>query len=214
MQAMKQVYSGVLQGVAKTGSFAWLERSGKRADPYGWRRWAASLLAIHDVRRMIELDLPWWNVSATREVASFLASRVGARVFEYGAGGSTAWLARRAGEVVSVEHHADWHAIIAPLAKEFGNATVWCRDLAGDGYVGAIAEAGGEFDLIVVDGRRRVECLERAVPYLKRGGIVLFDDSGRGRYRAGIAGCGLTERRYFGRSYCVPYPDYSSILNG
>ena len=43
-------------------------------------------------------------------------------------------------------------------------------------------------------------------------GCILFDDSGRRRYRAAIGDCGLVEKHYFGLSYCVPYPDHSSIL--
>jgi hypothetical protein len=214
MLTMKQAYVGAMHVAVGTGGLTWLEAAGRTADPYSWARWGASLLAIHDVGRMVELDLPWWNVAATREVAGFLARNRRARVFEYGAGGSTAWLARRCGEVISVEHDAAWHRIISPLAASKGNARVLRRDLADGGYVNAIDEAGGEFDLIVVDGRRRIECLERAVPHLKRGGIILFDDSGRGRYRKGIAACGLQERHHFGRSYCVPYPDHTSVLYG
>ena len=65
----------------------------------------------------------------------------------------------------------------------------------------------------MVDGRRRTECLAQAIPFLKPGGIVLFDDSARRRYRAAIADCGLKEDWNYGRSYCVPYPDASSILH-
>jgi hypothetical protein len=214
MLTMKRAYVGVMKGVVNTGSLAWLEESGREAEPYGWRRWTASLLAIHDVNRMVQLDLPWWNVAATRDVDSYLARTPGSSVFEYGAGASSAWLAARAGEILSVEHDAGWHVLIAPLIGKFPNATLWHRDLAGEGYIGAIDEAGGLFDLIVIDGRRRVECLARALPRLKPGGIILFDDSGRKRYRANIEGCGLPEQHYFGRSYCVPYLDHTSILHG
>src|SRR3546814_16419215 len=58
---------------------------------------------------MIALGLPWWNVAATREVAEFLRARPKARVFEYGAGASTIWLARHAAGVWSVERHSEWH---------------------------------------------------------------------------------------------------------
>ncbi|MBO9517035.1 MAG: class I SAM-dependent methyltransferase [Porphyrobacter sp.] len=211
---MKRAYVGAMRGVLNTGNLAWLEQSGREAEPFGWKRWAASLLAIHDVKRMVELDLPWWNVAATREVETFLAVHPNARVFEYGAGASSAWLAARSGELVSVEHDAGWHVLISPLIGTFSNAVVWHRDLAGEGYIGAIGEAGGLFDLIVIDGRRRVECLARAIPHLKPGGIILFDDSGRKRYRADIERCGLREQHYFGRSYCVPYPDHTSVLHG
>lgn len=214
MQLVKRYYAGFMHVAAEFGPLRKLIEKARACDPYGWRRWAASLLAIHDVKRMIALELPWWNVAATREVEEYLASHRGARVFEFGAGASTAWLAKRAGTVISVEHHADWHKMISPLVEGFANVTLWRRDLPGDGYIGAIDEAGGKFDLIVIDGRRRIECLRRAIPHLKAGGVILLDDSGRHRYRAGIRNCGLKERRFFGRSYCVPYPDFSSILHG
>ncbi len=214
MYAAKRLYSSSAQALAALPPLDRFVARARDEDAYGWRRWAASLLAIHQPQRMIRLDCPWWHVEATREVAEFLAARPGARVFEYGSGASTAWLARRAGEVISVEHHADWHHLLSPLVAEFSNVQLWQRELAGDDYVAAIAEAGGMFDLIVVDGRRRIDCLSHALRQLKPGGIVLFDDSGRKRYRAGIAQCGLKERQFHGRSYCVPYPDYSSILRG
>lgn len=214
MQSVKRFYAGFMHVIAEFGPLQKLTEDARGSDAYGWRRWGASLLAIHDISRMIALELPWWNVSATREVEEYLSLRRGARVFEYGAGASTAWLARRAGTVISVEHHPDWHRLISPMIEGLANASLWRRDLAGETYVGAIDEAGGKFDLIVIDGRRRTECLERAIPHLTAGGIILFDDSGRRRYRPGIKDCGLKERRYFGRSYCVPYPDFSSVLYG
>ncbi|MCZ8019653.1 class I SAM-dependent methyltransferase [Novosphingobium sp.] len=212
--AAKRLYSSSARALAGVPPLERFLAEAEAADAYGWRRWLASLLAIHQPQRMIRLDCPWWHVAATREVVRFLAARPGARVFEFGSGASTAWLARRAGEVISVEHHADWHRLLAPLVAGFANVALWHRPLEGEGYPGAIAEAGEQFDLIVVDGRRRIDCLTQALPHLKPGGIVLFDDSGRSRYRAGIAGCGLRERHFFGRSYCVPYPDHSSILHG
>jgi hypothetical protein len=214
MQLAKRYYAEFMHVIADLGPLQKLTENARDSNAYGWRRWAASLLAIHDIKRMIALELPWWNVSATREVEEYLSSRRGARVFEFGAGASTAWLARRAGTVISVEHHPEWHRLISPIAAGFANVSLWHRDLAGDTYPGAIDEAGGKFDLIVIDGRRRIDCLMRAIPHLAAGGIILFDDSGRRRYRSGIKGCGLKERRYFGRSYCVPYPDHTSVLHG
>ncbi|WP_324262589.1 class I SAM-dependent methyltransferase [Altererythrobacter sp. H2] len=209
----KTCYSSSAQALAGLAPMEdFIARAGKQ-DPYGWSRWAGSLLAIHQPERMIALDCPWWHVGATREVAEHLSARTDARVFEYGSGASTAWLARRAAQVISVEHHRDWSDRLQPLLIPFPNASLWHRELDGGAYVNAIEEAGGLFDLIVVDGRDRIACLNRALPFLKPDGIVLFDDSGRRRYRAGLARSGLTERHFFGRSYCVPYPDHSSILH-
>ena len=214
MQLVKRSYSGVMHKIADLGPMERLAANARQSDEYGWLRWSASLLAIHDIERMIALGLPWWNVAATREVAEFLRSRPKARVFEYGAGASTIWLARHAASVTSVEHHAEWHRRLTKEVARFQNIELHHRELDGDAYIGAIDDADGPFDLIVVDGRRRTECLARAIPHLAPGGIILLDDSGRGRYRSAIENCELKERRYFGRSYCVPYPDFTSILYG
>jgi len=213
MQLVKRSYAGVMHAIADLGPMEKLTQEAQQRDEYGWLRWAASLLAIHDIERMIALSLPWWNVAATREVAEFLRDRPKARVFEYGAGASTIWLARHAASVASVEHHAGWHQRLTREVTRFPNIQLAHRELEGDAYIGAIDEVGGPFDLIVVDGRRRTECLARAIPHLAPGGIILLDDSGRGRYRRAIENCGLKERRHFGRSYCVPYPDFTSLLH-
>jgi len=214
MQAIKRPYATVLQALGGVGPFSGLLRDAPARQPHGWARWLASLFAIHNPRRMVALDCPWWNVRATREVEAFLRARPGARVFEYGAGASTVWLARRAATVVSVEHDAEWHRRCGELVGSYGNARVLWRDRSADpaAYRDAIDAVPGAFDLIVVDGRDRAACLARAVERLAPDGIILFDDSGRARYRDAIARSGLTERRYFGRSYCVPYPDHTSIL--
>jgi hypothetical protein len=214
MQLVKRSYAGVMHAIADLGPIEKLTENARESDEYGWLRWAASLLAIHDIERMIALGLPWWNVAATREVAEYLRARPNARVFEYGAGASTIWLARHAASVASVEHHAEWHQRLGKEVVRFPNIQLDHREIEGDAYIGAIEEAGGTFDLIVVDGRRRTECLARAIPHLAPGGIILLDDSGRARYRSAIRNCGLRERRYFGRSYCVPHPDFTSILYG
>ncbi|MBO9600878.1 MAG: class I SAM-dependent methyltransferase [Novosphingobium sp.] len=215
MVLVKRSYIAMMHAIGGFGPTKPLFAAAEESDPYGWRRWFASLLAIYDIRKMAELGLPWWNVAATREVERFLAARRNARVFEYGAGASTAWLAKRAHEVLTVEHDAafmgEFRKMLAPLA----NVALLERPIVDGGasYVGAISEVGGHFDLVVVDGRHRADCLMAAIPHLKPGGIVLFDDSGRKRYRGAIAHSGLSESHYFGRSFCVPYPDHTSILH-
>lgn len=213
MLAIKKNYVGAVQGLASSGILAGLEKWGRDAPPYGWRRWAASLLAIYDSERMVGLDLPWWNVAATREIELFLKARPGARVFEYGTGASTAWLAQRAGEVITVEHDGAWLEKFSHVLRPLRNVELLHRETSVDPsqYIDAI-KGRGKFDLIVVDGRRRVDCLSAAKASLSPGGILLFDDSGRKRYRAGIESCGLAETHHYGRSYCVPYPDHTSIL--
>ncbi len=215
MHIIKRRYVDTMQGLGSFGPFAGDAAAPRESDPYGWQRWFASLFAIYETDRMIALDLPWWNVAATREVADFLAARGGnARVFEYGSGASTVWLAKRCGEIVTVEHDKPWLDKFQRQTKGFDNVSLLYRpiDKGPDAYVKAIDEFEGEFDMIVIDGRHRSACLKQAESRLRRGGIVLFDDSGRSRYRDAIDGSALVETRHYGRSYCVPYPDYTSLM--
>lgn len=214
MQMIKRTYVDAMQNLGEMRPLANAATKARHENPYSWQRWFASLFAIYETDRMIALDLPWWNVAATREVESFLAARKEARIFEYGSGASTVWLARRAGEVFTVEHDKVWLDKFARQTESFAHVNLLHRSIEGgpQKYVSAIDEVEGEFDMIVVDGRHRAACLAHASPRLANGGILLFDDSGRSRYRAAIEGSELCEKRYYGMSYCVPYPDYTSLM--
>lgn len=205
-----------------------------REDPRSVRGHLRTLFAIHDVEDLVELDQPWWTYGAIDAVERHLAALGGrARVFEYGSGASSVWLGRRAGEVHSVEHHAGFAGVMRDVLAEAGlDATVTLlevpptqddeprvpsgrrgeegRDYAD--YVAAIDGVAGEFDLVVVDGRARVACLQAAARRLAPGGLVLFDDSQRPRYVAGLAGSGLAVRRVRGWVPSLPYPRETALL--
>lgn len=191
---------------------------GAAAPLSSWTAFRASQLAICDLPRMIEVDVPWWNRQAALAVDRFLAEREAPRVFEFGSGASTVWLARRAAHVVSAEPFQEWADALAPRLEPYGDMRLVVRPVrAGGGpFAESIAEVGGQYDLIVVDGRERVACLHRALPHLAPGGMILFDDSARPRYRAGIREAltrsGLRETRHFGPAFAKPYPDHTSII--
>jgi hypothetical protein len=213
MHALKRRYIWAMHNLTSISSLSSVDTA-RSPDEFGWRRWVASLFAIYDTDRMIALDIPWWNVAATREVERLLRRKSASRVFEYGSGASTVWLAKRAGEIITVEHDRSWKASFARQTKDYANVSLLHRSIddGPDHYVQAIDEVDGEFDLIVIDGRHRVACLNHAMARLSPGGAMLFDDSGRQKYRSGIESSRLQENRFFGRSFCVPYPDHTSIL--
>jgi Methyltransferase domain len=196
-----------------------------------YRHWLYSLPRVHDAAGLIALDVPWWTYRAIDIVESWLHACGGsARVFEWGAGASTSWLAARAGSVDSVEHDAGFAAGLSALTSGRDNVDVRLvapvpspRPVVGSAkpgfagldfaeYVAAIDDVPGEFDLIVVDGRARAACLARAVPRLAAGGMVVFDNSRRRRYRPAITCSGLYERRLRGLTPTLPYPDQTSVL--
>jgi hypothetical protein len=191
--------------------------------------WVRSWLAVHDLDEMIALDTPWWTFDAADEVAAFLRERPSARVFEWGSGASTVWLGARAGSVVTVEHDAAWSAHIAGSLP--ANATLLLREprpspapVVGSAkaghtgldfadYVSAIDATDGDYDLVVVDGRAREACLERAVGRLRPGGLVVVDNVERRRYRDAIARSGAPVRWTRGRTPALPYPTRTALLS-
>ena len=233
MGALKAGYVSAmraLRGAADgAGVLTWLEaRRSARSFLY-----LRSLFSIHDAEDMMRLDVPWWTFAATDWVAGFLRSRPAAVTFEYGAGASTVWLARRCARVHSVEHDQRWAETVSRLVSPHANVTLavvppepgpappryrsqkegW-RDVSFERYVRAIDAVPGQFDLIVVDGRCRASCLEAAVPRLAPGGVVVFDNTFRRRYRSAVAASGLRARVFTGLVPGLPYPDQTTVLGG
>jgi predicted O-methyltransferase YrrM len=195
------------------------------------RHWAVSLTRVHDSLAMAELDVPWWTYRAVDAIEAWLAARRRpVRVFEYGAGASTLWLARRADEVHSVEHEPAFAALLAPALERHAGVTLHIVPPVASGhpevpsakeghqgldfadYVAAIDTVAGAFDLVVIDGRARAACLARALPRLAADGVIVFDNSRRRRYRQAIAESGLAETRYHGLTPTLPYPEQTSVL--
>jgi hypothetical protein len=141
----------------------------------------------------LDHPVPWWPRRAVRYVARELP--VNARVFEFGAGASTLWLQSRGAHVTSVEHDEAWFDLVHRRTAAAG-AQVLLRAPTSEGqlrsgsapgcfddYVAALAGQGGDYDLIIVDGRCRVACATAAAERVRPGGMLLLDDSDREKYR-------------------------------
>jgi hypothetical protein len=192
--------------------------------------WILSLFAIHDVDGLGRLDLPWWTFDSADQVAAYLAARPGARVFEWGSGASTLWLAARAGSVHSVEHHAGWAAQLSPrlpdnvtlrvvepeesASPRIRSAKPGHAGLDFADYVAAIDDVDGAFDVVVIDGRAREACLARAVERLSPEGIIVFDNVDRRRYVEAIDTVGdhLVVTMTRGLTPALPYPTRTALL--
>lgn len=195
-----------------------------------WKHWAFSLTRAHDSLAIAELDVPWWTYDAIDVVERWIEARPEpVRVFEWGSGASTLWLARRVDTITTVEHHKGFADHIAPNLAEHANITSLVvepvessspkvpsakeghKGLDFADYVAAIDGAGGPFDLIVIDGRAREACLRAAVPHLADGGIIVFDNTKRRRYREAMAAAPVTVEAHKGLTPTLPYPDETSI---
>ncbi len=65
---------------------------------------------------------PWLTYRATKWLDSYL--KPGMKVFEYGSGGSTVFLAQRVKRVFSVEHSLQWYQVVAETLKELKMSNV------------------------------------------------------------------------------------------
>jgi len=195
------------------------------------RHWAYSLFHPFDPLALVEMDVPWWTYRAIDVVDQWLAARpTRAHVFEYGSGASTVWLARRAAHVTTVEHDVGFAAQIGPTLASHSNVTALAVGpvMSGDPVIGSQKEgyAGLDFsayvasievveeplDLVVIDGRAREACLHAALPRLADDGIIVFDNTGRRRYRDAMAAENVDVERLRGLTPTLPYPDETSIL--
>lgn len=116
---------------------------------------------------------PWWNQQAIDYLASQLPA--GGTVFEWGAGGSTVWLAGRTRFVITVESDALWvarvrHRCPAVDVRYMPDADRYPR------MINRMPPAS--LDVVIIDGPfRRDECAQAAVDKVKRGGLVVLDDT-------------------------------------
>ncbi len=160
---------------------------------------------------LLRVGLPWLCFDAIAALDRL--DLRGWRVFEYGSGGSTLYWLRRGASVVSVEHDATWYARVrtltppdAPLDYRLAlpepaqpgpvdpsdPAAYHSGDPAYAGY--SFARYAAEidafpqeyFDLVLVDGRARPSCMLHALPRVRRGGLLILDNSDRAYYTARI----------------------------
>lgn len=157
-------------------------------------------------------ELPWLALAAIR----YLGRRVRgqARVFEYGVGGSTLFFAKRAREVISVEHDPDWarkvaialrsrgytHCkvqVVAPVQQAgqaeadpadpdtYATSDPDLRACSFRDYAASIDPYPDRyFDWILIDGRARPACCRHALPKLARHGCLVWDNTERPTYAA------------------------------
>lgn len=127
-------------------------------------------------------SIPW----ITYPAIEFLTRRIHKEmsVFEYGCGGSTLWWASRVKEVISIEHDKDWYQKILPTIPD--NVTLKHVELRyGGEYSRQILKYTCRFDVVVIDGRDRVNCGFNTINALKPGGVIVWDNSDQKVYEQG-----------------------------
>ena len=123
--------------------------------------------------------IPWMNYP----VIDFLEHRLhrDMKLFEYGSGFSTSFYAKRVSHVSSVEYDLAWFEQVNSAIPD--NVTLIYHEQDVDGaYCRAIQGSGERYDVVIVDGRDRVNCVMQSIPALSESGVIILDDSERPRY--------------------------------
>lgn len=127
--------------------------------------------------------LPWVTYSFIHFVKDRLHK--GLTIAEFGSGNSTLFYAQHVKKVLSVEHESDWFEKIKKTVPSNVNLIFRKLDVNGE-YAGFLKDQPGSVDIVIVDGRDRVNCLKNSLPALNAGGVIVLDDSERTEYRPGI----------------------------
>lgn len=145
-------------------------------------------LAVH---QRLHPDAPWLTAEATALLDEWLEpTHVG---IEWGSGRSTLWFARRVRHLVSVEHHAGWHATVSaqiaeerlmnvdyrlhPCQPERVETPEWIAAMMASDYVRAVDTFDARaVDFALVDGMYRSACALAVLPKLRSGGLLIVDN--------------------------------------
>lgn len=144
----------------------------------GWFKSFKTSMSIDNDRNPI----PWYTYPAIYFIESRIDNHM--TVFEYGCGNSTLWWAHRVKKVISCEDNYAWYERIKREIP--ANVELYQIDSSNENqYVEKIKEYQNEFDIIIIDGWDRVNCVKNCLPALKKDGVIIWDNSDRAIYEEG-----------------------------
>jgi hypothetical protein len=158
--------------------------------------------------------IPWYTYPAIEYLSQF--DYRNKKIFEYGCANSSVFWAQRAASVVSIENDAVWFEKWKTELKA-DHLTIKLREK--EAYEKAVFESGEKYDVIIVDGIRRLECAKAAAICLKDEGMIILDDSDRAKHSAEyrqIVGLlkerGLLQIDFYGFCPMNVYPKTTSVF--
>ena len=143
--------------------------------------WNSGWIKSYQEKRPVNLKgeaQPWLSLPFIK----FLESRLNKdmTVFEYGSGNSSIYLSSKGLEIWSVEHNEAWYQKIKSF--NLANHHIYYQALE-ESYIDFIYTLDRKYDLIIIDGRQRLDCIKPSVEHLSGNGVIVFDDLDRDRYQ-------------------------------
>lgn len=127
--------------------------------------------------------IPWFTYPSI----DFLSKRLhkNLNVFEFGSGNSSLFFAKRVKSISSVEHDKEWFNKIRTSLPD-NSKLIYVESNSSDQYIEPLKMGEEKFDIIIVDGIFRNECLFELIKQLNQQGVIILDDSERNEYTEGI----------------------------
>ena len=177
---IREIIKKPIVGLMKAMDFysLFLLRSGGMLKEDGWFR-------SFREGRAVDLNgnpIPWLTYPAIEFIEQRICPDM--CVFEYGCGASTLWWAARVKEVIACEHDMAWYREVVSSIPVNANIHHIPLEYGGE-YSRLVTSINKKFDVIVIDGRDRVNCAINALNSLAPDGVIIWDNSDREEYREG-----------------------------
>lgn len=126
--------------------------------------------------------IPWYSYSFIKFLQPRLKKEF--KVFEYGSGNSTLWFSRYVKSVKAVEHDNNWYEKVK--TKLPANAELVYKEVENKNYAKEVSTSGSKYDIIIIDGVDRNNCVYESINSLPQNGVLIFDNSEREEYKESV----------------------------
>lgn len=91
---------------------------------------------------------------------------------------STVWFAKKSGNVFSVENYKTWYDKVKVILEQKGLSNVQYSFREGNAFTSYMADSDIKFNLVLVDGYAREQCMDTAIKCVNdHDGIIYLDNS-------------------------------------
>ncbi|MBO6816388.1 MAG: hypothetical protein JJ891_16145 [Rhizobiaceae bacterium] len=131
--------------------------------------------------------IPWLTDHAITFIENFIADRISKygiapKLLEFGIGDSTLFFQDKTSKIIGFEHELHWYERVAEQLRLLGchHAELHLLERPYSRFIEEIV-GGEQFDVICIDGRDRVSCLDQVLKSncLSESGVIVFDNTER-----------------------------------
>ena len=156
--------------------------------------------------------IPWCTYSFIKFIEPRLLNTFD--VFEYGCGNSSLWYAKRVRSIKSVENDEKWFNNISSRLPVNAKAVLQTDINDGD-YSKEVLKDGKKYQIIIIDGRDRNNCVKYSLQQLADDGIIVYDNTQVPEYLPSIQillNTGFKKIDFIGNLPIVPHNNTTTIF--